>query len=356
MKRYHRRRIRSFALCGLLLLINTVTNLAFSQLTKMGDELTEDDIAMIQALAPNAPLPKADELVHIPPSIHELDQDDDLHPKMKEAILRGHDLFINTQQLRGENIFNNLTCASCHMGEGRLPFAGPVWPAAIDLPNYRGKNDHVNSLEERIVGCFTFSMNGQPPAYGSDDMLAISLYLQWLAKGVAMYPEAKIYGRGYPRLPEPEMAPERARGQIAYEENCALCHGINGAGVVESGEVIFPTLWGDASYNWGAGISRIFTMASFIKHNMPLGLPNTISDQEAWDIAQYINTQERPQDPRYTGDIKETLALYSDTFHKHTMYGQEVEGKILGDHNNTGEKDFLMPQELRPRDFSTRQK
>ena len=56
-----------------------------------------------------------------------------------------------------------------------MAWSGPVWPAATTLPDFRGKNGHVNSLEERIVGCFSFSMNGIPPAYGSDDMLAITL-------------------------------------------------------------------------------------------------------------------------------------------------------------------------------------
>lgn len=328
---------------------------AQAQLTKLGADLTEEERIKISEMAPGAPAPKDDELVHIPPTMEDLEASD-LHPKMKEAIRRGHDLFVNTQQLRGTNVFNNMNCASCHMGEGRLPFAGPVWPAAVDLPAYRSKNGHVNNLEERLVGCFTYSMNGKPPAYGSDDMLALTLYHQWLATGVPMFPTEKIYGRGYPRLAEPAEKPDAARGKVAYEANCAICHNEDGGGKVTDGEVIFPALWGDDSYNWGAGISRVYTLASFTRHNMPLGQPNTISEQDAWDIAQYVNSQERPQDVRYTGDIEETRQLYNDTFYKHSMYGQEYEGKILGDHDNVGHKDFLKPDILRPRDFSGNKK
>lgn len=327
---------------------------AQAQLTKMGADLTEEERIRVSQMAPGAPAPKDDELVHIPPTMEDLEASD-LHPKMKEAIRRGYDLFVNTQQLRGKNVFNNMNCASCHMGNGRLPFAGPVWPAAVDLPAYRGKNGHVNNLEERLVGCFTYSMNGTPPAYGSDDMLALTLYHQWLATGVPMFPKEKIYGRGYPRLADPAEKPDAARGKVAYEANCAICHAEDGGGKVTDGEIIFPALWGDDSYNWGAGISRVFTLASFTKHNMPLGQPNTLSEQDAWDIAQYIDSQERPQDPRYTGDIEETRAMYSDTFHKHTMYGQEYNGKILGDHDNVGHKDFLKPDILRSRDFTGEQ-
>lgn len=336
------------AITGAFVLGATAAN---AQITKYGKDLTDEERAQISAMVPGAPEPKDDEFVHIPPTMEDLEASD-LHPKMKEAIRRGHDLFVNTQQLRGKNVFNNMNCASCHIGEGRLPYAGPVWPAAVDLPAYRGKNGHVNSLEERIVGCFTYSMNGLPPEYGSDDMLALSLYHQWLATGVPMFPKDKLYGRGFPRLADPEQAPDAVRGKAAYQANCAICHGEDGAGKKEGDKVIFPALWGDDSYNWGAGIARVYTLASFTRHNMPLGQPNSLSIQDAWDIAQYVNTKERPQDPRYTGDIKETREMYLDTFHKHSMYGTEFEGKILGDHDNVGHKNFLKPEILRSRDFT----
>lgn len=298
------------------------------------------------------PQPRPGEYVHVPPTLEDLEKSQ-LHPELKRVIRRGHDLFVNTQQLRGKNVFNSMNCNSCHMGEGRLPFAGPVWPAVVTLPNYRPKNDHVNNLEERIAGCFSYSMNGMPPDYGSDDMLALSAYHQWLAKGVPMYQNGQnMYGRGYPKLPEPALGMDYQRGSKVYAENCALCHAADGSGLEQRGKVVFPPVWGDASYNWGAGISRHFTLASFIKHNMPLGRPNSLSDQDAWDVAYYINSQERPQDARYTGDVRETRARYLETFHTHTNYGLEVEGRLLGDHDNVGEKDFLKPEILRPRTFT----
>lgn len=297
------------------------------------------------------PQPKAGELVHVPPTMEDL-ENSKMHPELKRVIRRGYDLFMNTQQLRGKNVFNSMNCSSCHMGEGRLPYAGPVWPAAVTLPDYRPKNNHVNNLEERIAGCFSYSMNGTPPAYGSDDMLALAAYHQWLAKGVEMYPSAPLYGRGYPKLDDPKQKPDYARGKQVYEAKCSLCHGNDGAGLVQKDKVVFPAVWGDDSFNWGAGIARTFTLAAFVKHNMPLGQRGTLSDQEAWDVAYYIDTQERPQDPRYTGDVKETRAKYEATFHKTTNYGLTVNGKLLGDHDNTGSKPFLMPAVLKPRSFS----
>ncbi len=313
------------------------------------DERTETYIKTLTELG--FPAPKDNELVHIPPTLEDL-ENSKLHPELKRVILRGHDLFVNTQQLRGENVFNDMNCSSCHLGEGRMPFSSPVWPAAVVLPNYRPKNDHVNNLEERIAGCFTYSMNGKAPEYGSDNMLAMSAYHQWLARGVEMYPEKPIYGRGFPAPERPETL-SYANGETLYQQQCAICHGDDGEGLQVNGNTVFPPPWGDGSNNWGAGIVRLFTAAGFIKNNMPLGQPLSLSDQEAWDIAYFISSQERPQDPRYTGDIKETLEKYGPTFHKNSLYGQarETDGKILGDHANTGEKDFLKPDTVRPRTF-----
>ncbi|GHA91787.1 hypothetical protein GCM10007159_11630 [Modicisalibacter luteus] len=41
--------------------------------------------------------------------------------------------------------------------------SAPKWAAFGMYPAYRGKNDKVNTLAERIQGCFTYSMNGIPP-------------------------------------------------------------------------------------------------------------------------------------------------------------------------------------------------
>lgn len=279
-------------------------------------------------------------LVHEPPTMEDLEHSD-LHPELKKVIRYGHDLFTNTQQLRGENVFNDMNCSSCHLGEGRVPFSAPVWAAAITLPDFRGKNQHVNSLEERIAGCFAYSMNGVPPEYGSDEMLALSAYHQWLATGAPVYPDKPIYGRGFPAPDEPAEAPSYARGQAAYQENCSICHQEDGSGHYENGEYVFPAPWGDGSNNWGAGIARVGTMAGFIYQNMPLGQPRSLSSQDAWDIAYFISSQERPQDPRFTGDVAET----AERFHGRSLYGQtrESDGHVLGDHDNYGAKGDLKP-------------
>ena len=119
-------------------------------------------------------------------------------------------------------------------------------------------------------------------------------------------------GRGYPRLKETDQGFDPERGAVVYAAKCALCHGADGAGVAYSdGRTLFPPLWGAESYNWGAGMHKIDTAAAFIKHNMPLGFGGSLRDQDAWDVAAYMNSQERPQDPRHQGD----LAATTERFH-----------------------------------------
>lgn len=297
----------------------------------------------------NYPAPKEGQVVHMPPTMEDLEASN-LHPELKRTIRRGYDLFMNTQQLRGKNVFNDMTCRSCHMGEGRLPFAAPVWPAAIAMPNFRPKNQHVNNLEERIAGCFAFSMNGKPPAYGSDDMIALASYHQWLAKGLPIMERKNFYGRGYPIEDAPK-SPSYARGETLYKDNCAICHANDGSGLRVDDQAHFPALWGDLSYNWGAGLVRPRTLAGFIRSNMPLGQPYSMSVQESWDLAEYINSQERPQDPRYEKSAKATRANHLETFHINSYYGLKKQGRVLGEHQNLGEKDFLKPDSLRPRTY-----
>ena len=52
------------------------------------------------------------------------------------------------------------------------------------------------------------------------------------------------------------------------------------------------------SYNKGAGMANNNILAGFIKANMPLGQPWSLTDQEALDVAAYINQHIRPFDPR----------------------------------------------------------
>jgi thiosulfate dehydrogenase len=245
-----------------------------------------------------------------------------------QVIRRGRALFTDTPRAAAGYVGNSMRCSSCHLDAGRLAGSAPLWAAYVSYPAFRSKTKEVNTFEQRLQGCFQYSMNGTAPPAGDPVLVALQTYSYWLATGAQIDP--KIAGRGYPKLPAPRLAPDRARGAKVYEQHCALCHGVDGAGQrTADGHAVFPALWGDDSFNWGAGMGNIDNAAAFIRANMPLGLGGTLSEQDAWDVALFMDSHERPQDPRYTGSVAETRRRFHDT--PQSMYGERVDDRVLGD-------------------------
>ena len=244
-----------------------------------------------------------------------------------DVVRQGRDIFVHTREYAGAYVGNGLRCSNCHLDAGRLANAAPLWGAYVAYPQYRRKNGRVNSLGERIQGCFTFSMNGKPPPLDSAEMVALESYAYWLATGAPV--GARLVGAGYPKQgfksPQP---PDYARGQAVYVRDCALCHGADGQGQRVAGRDVFPPLWGRDSFNWGAGMAQLDNAAAFIKANMPLSRGGMLSDQDAWDVAMYMDGHERPQDPRYRGNLQQTRKQHHDS--PLSLYGTVVNGHLLG--------------------------
>jgi thiosulfate dehydrogenase len=216
--------------------------------------------------------------------------------QLGEVIRLGRNVFIDTQTYAREYVGNGLNCVNCHLDAGRKAGSAPLWGAYGMYPAYRDKNKKVNSYQDRLAGCFRFSMNGKAPASDSKVMLALVSYSAWLSTGAPVGVE--LEGRGFPELKKPEQNPDKTRGKEVFATNCALCHGANGEGTQSDGRYVFPPLWGPKSFNGGAGMSKVSTAAAFIKANMPLGKGGSLSLQDAWDVAQFMDSQERPVDPR----------------------------------------------------------
>jgi thiosulfate dehydrogenase len=84
------------------------------------------------------------------------------------------------------------------------------------------------------------------------------------------------------------------RGRTGYAKSCARCHGANGQGLPALNA---PAVWGVGSYSIGAGMARQYTLATFIRHNMPYDGSDTLSAQHAADIAAYVLTKARQDHP-----------------------------------------------------------
>lgn len=194
---------------------------------------------------------------------------------------------------------NNLTCDNCHLNAGRKIGSGSFVGVTNRFPQFRGRENKMGTLEERINGCMERSMNGNVMPENSDEMQALIEYMKWLSEDVPEDIE-KLY-KGYPKINIPDEKADPEKGKAIYEAKCKLCHKENGKGLknntAQFSGYTYPPLGGADTYNDGAGMNRVITAAQFIKGNMPFGATYDapmVSDEEAYHIAAYINTLERP--------------------------------------------------------------
>jgi thiosulfate dehydrogenase len=280
-------------------------------------------VAPAQGAAPAVPAtPAASGITAFHPPAEETIPDND-YGKM---IRLGEQIFNDTGKFAARYVGNDLNCSNCHLDAGRRPNAAPLWAAFIHYPAFRSKTGQVDTLAARLQGCFQFSMNGKPPPQDDPIMTALQTYAAFLAKGAPV--GMPVDGSGYLKLKKPAQAPDYARGEQVYAQNCALCHGVDGQGQRAGDRQVFPPLWGPRSFNWGAGMHQVSNAAGFIYANMPLGKGRSLSEQQAWDVAYFMDAHERPQDPRFKGSLAETRKRYHDG--PDSLYGLEVNGHLLG--------------------------
>jgi thiosulfate dehydrogenase len=244
-----------------------------------------------------------------------------------DLVRLGQSIFEDTPKHATLYAGNTLSCRNCHLDRGRDALSSPMWAAYVHYPEYRKKDGLVNTIQMRIQGCFRYSQNGTVPEADSRELTALVTYFYWMAGGLPVGVKPKA--AGYPKLDPPKATPSPERGAKVYATACALCHGDNGLGRSSGGQQVFPPLWGPQSFNWGAGMHQVDRAAGFIKTSMPYGAGGTLSDQEAWDVAAYVNSRPRPEDPRFTESVEKTRALYHGD-HEHDYYGREVDGLLLG--------------------------
>ncbi|MDO6737303.1 c-type cytochrome [Wenyingzhuangia sp. 2_MG-2023] len=213
---------------------------------------------------------------------------------------------------------NNLACVNCHISGGTKAYAGSWIGVMSSYPAYRTKNGKVNDIYMRINGCMERSMNGRPLEKDSKEMQGVVEYFRWLNtdKKLNYLPQYK----GFLKIDLPKRAADTIKGKALYNKECFYCHGTNGSGIffddrnVSKGYV-YPPLWGKQSYNLGAGMAKLGTLAGFIKGNMPYGVEANdpkISDEDAYDIAAYVNTKQRPSPPDLEQDYPDRLTKGAD--------------------------------------------
>lgn len=225
-----------------------------------------------------------------------------------EYIRYGKELVLNTAKYLGPNAKdpamrfagNNLACTNCHLQAGTHKYAAPFIGVVAIYPNYRKRENAIGTIEDRINGCMERSLNGKAIPRDSKEMAAMVSYMSWLSQGVPV--GTKSEGLGFHKIELPNRAADLKIGKKVYEKQCASCHGVGGQGVpkgnlADGSGYLFPPLWGNDSFNEGAGLHRLINAAQFIKYNMPFGVSAekpTLTDNEAFDVSAYINSFDRP--------------------------------------------------------------
>ncbi len=192
---------------------------------------------------------------------------------------------------------NNLSCQNCHLEGGTKRGSASFVGVANRFPQFRGRENKMGTLAERINGCMERSMNGRVMPENSLEMQAMIAYMKWLSEDVPAEREAEY--KGFVKLALPEVKADPLLGKAVFISHCQTCHMEDGQGQRpdKNGPYVYPPLWGDDTFNHGAGMHRIITAAEFIKGNMP-HLQATwdnpvLTDEEAYHVAAYINSMDR---------------------------------------------------------------
>jgi thiosulfate dehydrogenase len=190
-----------------------------------------------------------------------------LGPGPENDLIRyGKDLIVNTPRHIGKNATdpamryagNNLACQNCHLNAGLQPFATPFVSAFATYPFM--VDDQVLTLTDRINGCMRRSLNGRDLPSEGREMEAIIAYLKFVGHGS---PEGvRVAGMGLRPIANPASPPDARRGEEVYAKLCASCHKEDGQGEPKPSPGVgysIPPLWGEASFNAGAGMPRPLT-------------------------------------------------------------------------------------------------
>ena len=211
----------------------------------------------------------------------------------------------------------------------------PLVGVAGVYPEFNKRAGRTFSLEDRIVECFKRSIDAMPqrsagsdsisgiknnPETNSGEVQALSAYISWLSQG---YPAGtKLPWRGQNVIPREKLIPvgqlNPNEGEELYKERCSNCHGEDGQGV-QIGDKKAGPLWGNDSWNDGAGAARIYTLAGMFMYAMPYVNPKSLTEEEAQQIAAYIDSKPRPRYPFKENDYPGSTIPADAVYYTHPV-------------------------------------
>ena len=265
--------------------------------------------------------PKSD--VWIAPDTTEIKKE-----KNAAQIIYGRELIANTAfyigpQGKVQHSSNGMNCQNCHLDAGTKPFGNNYSGVASTYPKFRERSGSTETIYKRVNDCVERSLNGKVLDTLGNEMQAIVAYIKWLGKDVPKGEKPK--GCGLTELAYLDRAADPEKGKIIYMLKCKTCHAENGEGKLFENKLTYqyPPLWGEHSYNKGAGLFRLSRFAGYVKSNMPQNVTADmqLTDEEAWDVAAFVNSQPRPDKdlskdwPKLSGKpVDHPFGPYADKF------------------------------------------
>lgn len=225
-----------------------------------------------------------------------------LGPEEKELVLYGRELIAHTSEYLGPKgsvkaISNGMNCQNCHLNAGTQPWGNNYFAVQSTYPKFRARSGTNENQIKRVNDCFERSLNGRALDSTGREMRAILAYIRWLGNDVEKGISPK--GSGIFKMKLMKRACDPIKGKAIYVSKCQSCHQVDGAGILATNgkSYTYPPLWGNNSYNVGAGLYRISNFAGYVKYNMPQGTTYEkpqLTDEEAWDVAAFVNSMPRP--------------------------------------------------------------
>jgi thiosulfate dehydrogenase len=254
------------------------------------------------------------------------------------AMIRyGLMLLANTSRYLGPqgsvaHLTNGMNCQNCHLAGGTRLFGNDYAGFIAGYPKMSNRSGRVEPASERISECFERSLAGKAPDSSTKEVQAILAYMKWIGRDVKK--GRQLFGSATGKLAFMNTPADSGKGKAVFIAKCQSCHGLNGEGMMAADKksYTYPPLWGEHSYNDGAGMYRISNMAGFVKNNMPFGATYQnpqLTDEEAWNVAAFINSQPRPHKDQHNDckyctktPLDSPFGPYADNFsEKQHKYG-----------------------------------
>jgi len=249
---------------------------------------------------PKKTIPSIQQEEWVAPSLY---LDRTLEGEERKLVIYGEELIAHTARYLGPNgsvapITNGMNCQNCHLTGGRKSWGNNYGGVAANYPKFRDRSGSIETVYKRVSDCMERSLNGKSLDSTTREMKAMMAYIKWVGNEVPKDSTPKGTGIAPPHYLDRAASP--SNGSTVYTAKCQSCHGANGEGVLaaDGKEYTYPPLWGEHSYNTGAGLFRLSRFAGYVRDNMPFNQSThqnpALTDEECWDVAAFVNSQPRP--------------------------------------------------------------